>query len=330
MRKLWLGRLLLLGVGTAVPCGILEIWLRSQVAQSGTTPFATSDLPRLPHRLKTSYQTLYKGVQVQMNSLGFRGPEPDPEAGHPTVALVGDSVTFGDGVAEPGTLRVTLEQALATEGLQAEVWNCGIPGFNLENVIYLASQVVMALKPKMLVYVFVSNDVSPSRRRTEIPADAVIDRLEKYPLRSALLQWLGVRLSGLRRSLGFASSKGWVAGVVRQFQQTGEERLREGLKNLKERCATRGIRLLVASYPFLVMPSQNPFAKIESKVEELCTELSIDFVNLTRAFGENEDLTQFWVTLFDSHPDGTANSKAMALLAQHLVPRLQSDAAAQE
>ena len=54
-----------------------------------------------------------QGVEVSINSLGLRGPEPVP--GRPAVVLAGDSMTLGWGVAESGTLAGQLARRLGDD-----------------------------------------------------------------------------------------------------------------------------------------------------------------------------------------------------------------------
>jgi len=75
-------------------------------------------------------------VDYRINAAGLRGPEVEEEksAGVVRVAVLGDSIAFGYGVAEADAFPRQLEGLLNTgrrDG-RAEVLNFGVPGYNLD------------------------------------------------------------------------------------------------------------------------------------------------------------------------------------------------------
>ena len=67
-------------------------------------------------------------VEVSINALGFRGPEPVLR--YPRVFVVGDSFVFGVGVRVEDALPARLEAHLRSASLDREVWNLGVPSYN--------------------------------------------------------------------------------------------------------------------------------------------------------------------------------------------------------
>lgn len=315
-----LGRIGLAAIACLIPATLADLWLRGKVGACGVTPFATSTVDRLPHLLFPGRTTTYKGALVRINAQGFRGEEfPPPETGRTRIALIGDSVTFGNGCPEDATLAVALAAELAARGRAAQVLNCGIPGYNADNVATLLRTRVLPLAPTEVIWVMVANDVSGALARSEIPVDATIDRLADLPFRSPLLQMANQNASGLLRRMGFALD-GYVESIVRAWHHQGSEQIRRALDAIRADCAAAGIGFRVAIYPYMTRPDLNPFASIEAGFAAVCAERAIPALPLVEAFARDEDLMRYWVGPLDGHPDGVANRKVARLLADRCYP----------
>lgn len=311
-----LGRLALATIGSLVPAVPADLWLRSRVGACATTPFATSTIDGLPHLLSAGRTTLYKGVAVRINADGFRGDDLlAPPAGWPRVCLIGDSVTFGNGCPEDGTLAVMLAAELAARGTPAQVLNCGIPGYNADNVAVLLRERVLALQPQRVLYVMVANDVSGSLARSTIPDDASIDSCAEFPLGSPLLQMANQNASGLLRGLG-VKLDGYVESIVRAWTGVGGERVRRALADMQASCRAAGVGFDVAIYPYMARLDRNPFELVEAGFAAACAEAGIPAVRLKEAFGADENLMRYWVGPLDGHPDRAANERVARLLAE--------------
>jgi len=92
-------------------------------------------------------------AKVSTNSLGFRSPELDPDK--QTVAVFGDSITFGYGVNDDQTLTAHMSTLLPNFNIQ----NTAVPGYNLEMETGTLREKVVPLKPKLVVLVFYFNDL---------------------------------------------------------------------------------------------------------------------------------------------------------------------------
>jgi len=100
-----------------------------------------------------SGETTY-GVPVRINALGFRSPEvtvPKP-AGMRRAVILGDSVTFGAGVAEEDSFSRKLETALRLQlACPLEVVNAGISGYGTIEEADLFADEVQVLEPDVLL-----------------------------------------------------------------------------------------------------------------------------------------------------------------------------------
>jgi GDSL-like lipase/acylhydrolase family protein len=103
------------------------------------------------------------GATLTTNDLGFRkGPTgPKPE-GVKRIVVIGDSWTFGQGVEYDDTFTHHLEQLLNRTGAKWQVYNLGVPGWNIENEIAALRTLFSRLQPDVVVLCPTSNDIDDS------------------------------------------------------------------------------------------------------------------------------------------------------------------------
>jgi len=100
--------------------------------------------------------------QVQINSLGLRGPEIErtPPPGRTRVLALGDSMTFGFYLEEDETWPRQLEAELRRSGADVEVVNAGVGGWSIDSETQFALERGLALEPDHVVVGFCTNDPS--------------------------------------------------------------------------------------------------------------------------------------------------------------------------
>jgi lysophospholipase L1-like esterase len=119
----------------------------------------------LPYRLRPGITARSSDVPVRVNALGLRGPEvaAAPAPGTRRLLVLGDSVVFGEGLAEEDTFPRLLERALAEAGAApTEVLNGAAPGYNTEAELAYLREVGLALAPDELVLGVSLNDFGPT------------------------------------------------------------------------------------------------------------------------------------------------------------------------
>ena len=95
---------------------------------------------------------------VAIDSHGMRGPEPTDAALR--VLALGDSFTFGVGASEQQTYPARLQAHLREAGLDAVVWNAGVPGFGVPDEVAWYERWGVPLKPNVVVIApFLANDL---------------------------------------------------------------------------------------------------------------------------------------------------------------------------
>jgi lysophospholipase L1-like esterase len=121
--------------------------------------------------LRPNARGLQAGALFKNNSAGFRGPERSEAKAPGTfrIAVLGDSVAMGHGVAYEDAYPSRLERALAgrTPGRRYEVLDFGVGGLNAPAVIDRLGRLALRYDPDLLVWGYELNDIEgPHYRRT--------------------------------------------------------------------------------------------------------------------------------------------------------------------
>jgi lysophospholipase L1-like esterase len=116
--------------------------------------YQKSDNPLISYELKPNMTEKAFRSTVTTDSHGFRSEDIDPSK--KTMAVLGDSITFGYGVENQETLPAQLQSLLP----DYNVINAGVPGYNLTQERATYEEKIAPLKPEMLLLVFYWNDLT--------------------------------------------------------------------------------------------------------------------------------------------------------------------------
>ena len=103
-----------------------------------------------------------KGVPYRINRQGFRNSEdfdslPAKTSSRRRLVVLGDSFAFGVGLQEHETLPAYLGQQL---GPQWEIFNLGVPGYGIDQMVLSYEKYRSALQPDIVVLVFIDDDIN--------------------------------------------------------------------------------------------------------------------------------------------------------------------------
>jgi len=159
-------RLFLLGAASLLSLmlgeGLLAFFLPPPIAWR--TPQERYDNhPTRLHVLRPNQKAFTHDKPLRINALGLRGDEVEisKPPGRFRIVVMGDSITFGNGVRDDETYSVQLGRKLHEAGFRgAEVINAGIPGYDTWQEALLLEEVVLSLSPDLILLAFYENDVS--------------------------------------------------------------------------------------------------------------------------------------------------------------------------
>ena len=146
--------------------------------------------PDLGWVLKPSYRGLRleddRRVPTSTNTLGFRGPDWVETRRRAAVRLLalGDSSTFGLGVADDETYPAYLEKSLREGGRDAAVFNAGVPGYETAREAEIFRRLAPIVGPHIVIVTWLSNDVArwpvADERRVQVLDGYLVDDVDRY------------------------------------------------------------------------------------------------------------------------------------------------------
>jgi lysophospholipase L1-like esterase len=263
----------------------------------------------------------WRAREVRSNTLGFREDESAlaRKSGLPRLVVVGDSFTWGQGVAAEARFTERLEHALRQSGHEIEVLNFGRPGTNTVDQIEVLEAVVLPLQPDWLLLQWFVNDVETgdpggwASYWRLVPSDRIGDWLHRN---SALYFIANQQWRELQIRAGFAPSFTRVmAERYREADGAPARAAREALETFIERCRAAGVPVGIAAFPHLAEPGDSqPLEFLLERVLEVCTARGVVCADMREAF-DGEPRSRLWVNRWDVHP----NARAHELAADHLL-----------
>jgi len=251
-------------------------------------------------------------VEVRTNRFGFRDLEFElaPAPGERRILAVGDSFTFGSGVQLEGSWPQQLEALLAPTqpGGRVEVINAGFAAGSHWPAGYAEwiESDGLAFSPETVVIGFCLNDMGDVPMLANLPPE---------------------RAPGLHSEL-FERVRGTFAGppppsthdmaLIVDANPKPWRDTQGGLLRVRDVCAQRGVRLLVAVFPMIsVLGPEYPYTRLHAMVGSFCADNGIECVDLLERFRGRDDRS-LWVHPTDQHP----NDEGQRIIAEGIAAAL--------
>ncbi len=313
--KALLVNLLLFGVTTTVVLIAAEVFVRYLFDDITTT----AD--------NTSYFALRwkKTHTIPVNSLGFREREITKQkpANIYRIVVVGDSLTYGQGIAEEARFSGIIERTLNETKGTYEVLNFGKPGAEtIDHIGFLDD--IFELKPDFILLQWFVNDVeghdksARPRHYRLIPSDYLSDFFHRN---SALFYLIHARWNELQRTLGLVGT--YNQSMIKRFSDPGSDDSRRANRELNEfirRVKSSDVGIGIVLFPNLVEAGGNidnyPFGFLFDRVIGISRKNAIHYVDMRPVFASITPASELWVNRFDSHPSAFANKKAAAAILE--------------
>lgn len=292
--------------------------LLARVAEPG--PFALFDSnPYLVNQggfskiHKPDFEGRWDGTWYSTNSKGLRGPEvPEEKApGEVRVVCVGDSCTFGKGVAEEDCYPRQLEQILSEElgsGRTATVVNCGVNGYSGPDYATMLAKIGLPLKPDVVVVGYNLNDFpnvlkkidevttkqAPVRTAVKkvVGGQRNLDRLNE----SALFRFTRALYYDWKRAKAWEDAERFASESAEQLQSLKRasdkandeehmQKLEEQIAGIKQLVEGGGAKLALFLFPYesQVYLEEYDRTPIE-RLRQICAGLDVPFVDLAEEF----------------------------------------------
>lgn len=273
------------------------------------------------------------GAPVEINSAGIRDAEyaARPPAGTRRVLAIGDSQTFGNGLALPDTWPKRLDAELDARGAgRHEVLNAGVPGTDTWQHEAMLERLLARYRVDEVVLAFYVNDVQAAVEPLRLHPPAEPGARARSLARATYLvkrSALGVvALRAARRVQGWASGAGpskeeaVLAGAAREDVEVGWAQVRRSLARMQD--AARGAG---AGFFVVALPRRDQVAGLvegrayNERLRAICDELGVPLADML------EPLRAAWPThgsdlfiAWDGHQSAVANG----IIAQVVADRL--------
>jgi lysophospholipase L1-like esterase len=263
---------------------------------------------------------------VQINRHGFRERDYDERKAPDVyrIAVIGDSITFGQGIADEDRFSRQLEKELARGPGAYEVLSFGRPGTETVDHLKVLRETVLPAQPDFVLLQWYVNDFhesgeQPVHRLRPLWPHWTHNYLHQY---SALYFLLNQRWISLQVALGQSMSE--EQQLMEQFrdpQAPRALRYRALAREFIALCRERGIPTAVVLFPHR---GENPhesdlYDPLHHLVVETFREEGQQALDLREAFAAyRNDFAALSVNAFDPHPNELANRIAAQRILETL------------
>ncbi|MEQ1894381.1 MAG: SGNH/GDSL hydrolase family protein [Planctomycetota bacterium] len=293
---------------------------RAAAARLTSGPYRVPDDPLVSYTLKAEADLTYREGQVAMplvtDALGMRPhrrPVPD---GAYRIVVLGDSVAFGFGLDEGGTLAEQLEERLNALAPERPVacFTVAVPSWNVTNAFRFLKDHLGQLHPDLVLWMPVANDLEDGYGVDEAGARRVDeDPSSRTPFLHVRPEW--AFLSARARELGARgetpSEHPGVEVLVAGLTALSRERYADAARTVgaaQERLARAGARLALAFH------EQGDFQR-ELRAALLRAGLALDELALYEGLERADTLG------IDPHPSAATAGVMASWAAEELVRR---------
>jgi len=300
--------------------------------------------PLLGHILAPEQRAFTHSFPVSTNSHGFRDREYPlvPTSGTVRILCLGDSLTFGDGVAVEDTYPKRLEAILQESGgHKFEVINAGVPSYDTWQEITFFKTKGAQFEPRIVVLGFYGNDIVPRPEvvKTSLSGDGTLKRkgfggvfpdevvhiLKGSRFLLFLKDRIGKLVNSIQPSPEYRHQRALLEGLPDEFVEQGWQEVESSLKDMMELQRRHDFQFVIMGFPMAEQVlREHPQAQYPARLKRIAEKLNIPFIDLQPAFKrEFEGFGSLFIE-WDGHPNPRAYRIVAGELSRVLVPMLKS------
>jgi hypothetical protein len=257
---------------------------------------------------------------ISTDSLGLRtktvGALHGPKQPHEyRIAVVGDSVTFGEGVGRTeDTFAQVLEDTLnqRQQSVTVNVFNFGASAYSVKEMAATLQYRMLDIHPDLVVMAIIPSDFDLARTPTIDASGYLVDQKLSYlsPASSMVRQVLrGIHLTYVLRDIGLL----WFFKSQDIAQVLSHGEIPESyhyVKQFKEAAEQRGLSYLIALLPRMGRSSWGPLP--DQLTRDRITHIDLSFL------GKEFTREQYIASRFDPHPSPAVHHRIGEALADYV------------
>jgi lysophospholipase L1-like esterase len=258
----------------------------------------------LGHEHIPSKSAKLQNVDISINSLGMRGPEPKQNADI-KIMMLGSSITLGWGVSEDQIYTSILKNELQARSPKTiEIFNAGVGNYNTSREVEAFFIKHKKLNPNIIVLNYFVNDAEI----LTVPKPNWL--LENSQL--AVLLWS--RIEQIKTKFGVQESFEEHYRNIYKDNFEGWINTKNSFAKLAKYSKEKNIPVIVAMIPDIHNLKNYPFCFIHEKIKKLSEDNGFVFIDSYESFKFIEKPELIWAMPGDPHP----NAKGHKLIADQL------------
>jgi hypothetical protein len=267
----------------------------------------------IKYALEADIDREFAGARVVTNSLGIRDFRPPHESeGKEQILILGDSFTFGYGVALEESYPGALETLLNTDsdGPRYEVINAGVPGYDTVDEMELLKAIIPYYSPKWIVVGIHPGDFVT---REEVQKKPMIRLREALRYNSAFFAWF-LRFYKTRLIKYVPPPKSALSVNPDEIiNSPAANRNKEALRQIHDIARADSAEMAVFMVAPLINWQRYPYKGLHSGLAAFCKDNGIDFIDPLEDLSKYEP-ANLWLSPNDGHYSPQANHIAAETL----------------
>ena len=318
---------------------------------AGDSMFRTSAYPDLKYELTPGFS----GASIQINSQGFRGPEPSSDPSAKRVIVLGDSIAFGNFLNWDDTFSNQVQRRLHSDRPAVDVLDLGVGGYDVIQEVALLEIRGLKYHPDLVVVAYCLNDISIASVSLD-HIDRMRSQQRSLLYRSRLAQFVSTNVEKIR-------TKRWLSHMnhpevfhreyEHQIDTIGDDevelldqmknaprwpsttwygdrdrvgRLRFAFRRLADISKKNGFSVVVMTVPLLTGDAETYTHRAAHRIVEMeARRAGFDTIELMDAFmrAGMENLSAEWGDII--HPNARGHAIMADLLREYVVNHLKEE-----
>jgi hypothetical protein len=221
------------------------------------------------------------------------------------IAVIGDSITYGQGIQEHDRFTNVLEQQLCSQSTRYEVLNFGRPGAETVDHLDFLQSIVLNTEPDFILLQWYINDVEGHDKSGHprpiplLPSNVLMTTLRN---RSALFYFLDAQWGIIQRKLGWVSRyEEYMQARFGDPKSAASLAAEAALQQFIQLCREHGLTVGAVLFSNVYF-SETPLDFLVERAWRVCQQTAITCIDLRPMLARYKGDHTVWASRLDPHP----------------------------